>query len=102
MVFYGISSFLSMPKKQRQGRLRFVIISCTILFTSSISIALDAYGGYRVLYLGGPDGKSYIQSNAASWGKSSASTLIGDAMGWVTIVQGDVLMVRPWNVVVGL
>lgn len=92
MVFYGISSFLSTPKRKRQGRLRFVIISCTILITSSISIALDAWGGYRVLYRGGPDGKSYIQSNTEIWGTSQVSTLIGDAAGWVTIVQGDALM----------
>jgi len=92
MVLYGISAFFSLRKKDRRGRLRFVIVSCTILATSSASILLDAWGGYRVLYQGGPTGMSYVQSNLEFWGTSRVPIIIGDAMGWLTIVQGDVLM----------
>lgn len=92
MVFYGISAFFGMPKKERRGRLRFIIISCTILATSSGATLLDAWGSYRVLYRGGPNGKSYIQANIESWGGPQVPMLIGDALGWMTIIQGDALM----------
>ncbi|KAH6912297.1 hypothetical protein BKA70DRAFT_1184911 [Coprinopsis sp. MPI-PUGE-AT-0042] len=92
MVLYATSVFLETPKKERSGRLRFIIISYTILVTSSVHTALDAWGSYRVLYKGGPDGKSYVQAHTDHWATYDAPMIVGDTMGLIMVVQGDLLM----------
>ncbi|KAH6912296.1 hypothetical protein BKA70DRAFT_1219428 [Coprinopsis sp. MPI-PUGE-AT-0042] len=95
VVLYATSVFLATPTKERAGRLRFIIISYTILATSSVHTALDAWGCYRVLYKGGPNGKSYVQAYTDYWATYDAPVILSDAILWAMIAQGDLLMYAP-------
>ncbi|KAH6902143.1 hypothetical protein BKA70DRAFT_1157439 [Coprinopsis sp. MPI-PUGE-AT-0042] len=94
MVLYGLSAFLGTPKAERKGRLRFIIISWIILLTSSVDTIIDLSAAYRVLYSGGPTGKSYMEVliKEANESPGAVTGIASDAMLLVCIAVGDVLM----------
>ncbi|KAH6904059.1 hypothetical protein BKA70DRAFT_1509471 [Coprinopsis sp. MPI-PUGE-AT-0042] len=92
MVVWGLFIFTGTSKDIRQGRLYFVLISYLILLTSSAGTCIDIWMNYRVLYNGGPTGKSYLRANATNFTMNKTSNLISDALIAVAIASGDILM----------
>jgi hypothetical protein len=97
LVLYGLSAYLATPIDKRKGRLRFVVISCVILATSTIDTLTDVRACFRVLYNGGPTGQLYAQAydNVYVWDKDQNARIAGNAMLCITIAVGDALMVCP-------
>jgi hypothetical protein len=93
MVLYGVSIFLGTPKDARKGRLRFIVISCFILVTSSIDGAFDMWRAFRVLFAGGQNGGKYAPAYQQDWITYSHIIVAGDSLLAVAITVGDILMV---------
>ncbi|KAH6907433.1 hypothetical protein BKA70DRAFT_356299 [Coprinopsis sp. MPI-PUGE-AT-0042] len=92
MVLYGVSVFLGTPKDARKGRLRFIIISCIILVTSSIDSIFDMWRTFRVLFAGGLAGGAYSTAYREDWISYSHVIVAGDSMLAIAIAVGDILM----------
>ncbi|KAH6912344.1 hypothetical protein BKA70DRAFT_1535722 [Coprinopsis sp. MPI-PUGE-AT-0042] len=69
-----------------------LLVSFIILVASSADTCIDIWGYYRVLYHGGPTGKSYVEASAARFEADQTIDLIGDALVSIAIATGDVLM----------
>ncbi|KAH6912347.1 hypothetical protein BKA70DRAFT_1184942 [Coprinopsis sp. MPI-PUGE-AT-0042] len=98
MVIYGLSVFLSTPKEQRKGRLRFIVISWVILVTFSVDTLLDISTVFRILFTGGPTGISYLEADELVWQADKKLGVIGDSFLTVAVTLGDILML--WRCVV--
>ncbi|KAH6907504.1 hypothetical protein BKA70DRAFT_357636 [Coprinopsis sp. MPI-PUGE-AT-0042] len=93
LVLYGVSGFFATPKERRSGRLRFIIISISMLVMCAIDIGFDSWQGFLILYNGGPDGVSYLRALSILVGsKSWRLAAIGDAFFYAAITFGDILM----------
>ncbi|KAG2003766.1 hypothetical protein CC2G_004344 [Coprinopsis cinerea AmutBmut pab1-1] len=53
MFIYGLSTFLSTLPSLRKGRLRYIIVSGTILILSVTGTGLDLYVTFKQLYYSG-------------------------------------------------
>ncbi|KAH6907536.1 hypothetical protein BKA70DRAFT_1563040 [Coprinopsis sp. MPI-PUGE-AT-0042] len=92
LVLYGVSGFFSTPKERRKGRLRFIIISCLMMVMCAIDIvASDLWEYFLILYAGGPDGLSYLQT-MSDQRENWLWVTIGDILFTTAIVLGDILM----------
>lgn len=94
MVFYGISAYISTPRTERRGRLRFILIGCFIFVTWSIDTFIDISSSLDILLVGGPTGRSYLDAIADVWEATyrKSMSMFGDSLLLLTIVAGDILM----------
>ncbi|KAH6904095.1 hypothetical protein BKA70DRAFT_548622 [Coprinopsis sp. MPI-PUGE-AT-0042] len=92
VVLSGLSIFFSTPREKRRGRLRFVLIGCLILATSTIDVVLDIWRAFRVSFTGGPSGRAYLEAGSEIWLQNSKWLMVGDIMLCITIAAGDLLM----------
>lgn len=97
VVLSGLSIYFSNSKERRRGRLRFILIGCLILATSTIDVVLDIWRAFRVSFLGGPSGRAYLEAGSEVWLENSKWLLVGDVMLCITIAAGDLLMVSEWT-----
>ncbi|KAH6904064.1 hypothetical protein BKA70DRAFT_1509581 [Coprinopsis sp. MPI-PUGE-AT-0042] len=92
MVLSSLSAFLRRSKEARKGHLHYILISCIILVTFSVDLALDMRRVFRVLFTGGPDPWSYRSAYLNNEQTDRNPTLAGDAMLAVTIAISDTVM----------
>ena len=102
MVATVLSVFLRSSKDKRKERLGIVLTSIPILITSSTDTIFDIFMIFRILFNGGPDGKSYIVAFINDFAINKNLYLAGDAVSVVTIAIGDILMVSNLEVLVVL
>ncbi|KAH6912335.1 hypothetical protein BKA70DRAFT_830541 [Coprinopsis sp. MPI-PUGE-AT-0042] len=110
MVVAGVGTYCKIPKERRKGHLRFLVFSGFILATYSTFLVLDTRQVFRDLFLAGPSGRSYVEVFRADAEDLSARPvqLVSVAMGDLTIIGGDILMLwrcyvvwrsRRWDIV---
>jgi hypothetical protein len=93
VVVSGLFIFASTSKEKRKGCLRFVLIGCLILATSTIDVVLDIWRAFRVSFTAASGGRAYIEAGGEVWLQNSRWLLVGDVMLCITIAAGDLLMV---------
>ena len=98
MVVSTIAAFISMPKDQRRGPL-IIATSCLILATSTIAACLAFRTNYLLLY--NPTGMPYAQNVAPTFDGRRAIPVFGAVILAIALILGDLLMVRPYRVLLG-
>ncbi|KAH6908914.1 hypothetical protein BKA70DRAFT_1426793 [Coprinopsis sp. MPI-PUGE-AT-0042] len=92
MVIYGLITFLETPKDKRKGRGRFIVISCIILITSSITTALDLVAIATTLLNSGPGGRELVRVWTALH-EQTWKGVVSVTMLYIYIGIGDCLMI---------
>ncbi|KAH6912352.1 hypothetical protein BKA70DRAFT_1535766 [Coprinopsis sp. MPI-PUGE-AT-0042] len=84
MGIYNLSVFCGMPKEQRKGRLRLILVSCLLLVASCISQPLEFWKSFYSIADRRIEGAQTLQALATSGG-------IAEALHFMTIAIGDSL-----------
>lgn len=93
MVAAILTYYSSLSAHQRRERAAFIFASVLIWVTSSFDICVDIWLCFRVLFLGGPTGLSYLQVNPTVYEVNGTISRISDLLLDITIITGNVLMI---------
>jgi hypothetical protein len=84
-----------MPREARKGRILFVALSCAMLAFASVPQVVHIWMSFRIVYMGGPTGASYVESNQEAWFAYKDVNVVADVMMTIAVAIGEVLMASP-------